>query len=177
LGCWKNSKTINGTFRFSEDLPKRAQITSQNIEFDKRAKVQATIQKYVDTAISSTFNLPNEAKLKDIEDIYMISWKYGLKGATVFRDNCKKVGILSGGGEWADKNPAPYPMITVYEKWTNKATGEIKEFENLIEINDNKYTAKKIETDICPVCGAPLVKQGGCTRCSNQECYYEKCAI
>lgn len=160
-----------------EDLPEWAKITSQNINFDQRARVQATIQKYVDTAISSTFNLPNEATIKDIVDIYMTSWKYGLKGATVFRDNCKKVGILSGGGEWADKNPAPYPIITVYEKWTNKLTGEVKEFENLIEVNDQQYTSKKIETDVCPVCGAPLVKQSGCTKCSNKECYYEKCAI
>ena len=98
-----------------EDLPDWAKVTSQNIPFEKRARVQATIQKYVDTAISSTFNLPNEATIKDIEDIYLTSWKYGLKGATVFRDNCKKIGILTGGGEHFDKNPAPKPELTIHE--------------------------------------------------------------
>jgi len=54
-----------------EDLPEYAQITSQNIDFERRADVQAIIQKYVDTAISSTFNIPNEADVSDVVNIYM----------------------------------------------------------------------------------------------------------
>jgi ribonucleoside-diphosphate reductase alpha chain len=54
-----------------EELPDWAKVTSQNIKFEDRAKVQATIQKYVDTAISSTFNVPNEATTEVIENIYM----------------------------------------------------------------------------------------------------------
>jgi ribonucleoside-diphosphate reductase alpha chain len=94
---------------FHEELPEWAKITSQNISFEKRARVQATIQKYVDTAISSTFNVNADADIKEIEDIYMVSWKYGLKGATVFRDKCKKAGILSDGGQTLNYNPAPFP--------------------------------------------------------------------
>ena len=56
-----------------EELPAWAQVTSQNIKFEDRAKVQSTIQKYVDTAISSTFNVNADAKVKEIEDIYMVS--------------------------------------------------------------------------------------------------------
>lgn len=162
---------------FHTGLPKWAQVTSQNIPFERRAKVQATIQKYVDTAISSTFNLPNEATIEDIEKIYEISWKYGLKGATVFRDNCKKIGILTGGGEYFDKNPAPYPSIEVHETWINKTTGEEKRYINFIQIADTEYSSEKIEHELCPECGAHLVKQSGCTKCSNPDCYYEKCAI
>ena len=69
---------------FHENLPEWAKITSQNIPFEKRAKVQATIQKYVDTAISSTFNLPNEATIEDIENIYMVAWKLGIKRSYSF---------------------------------------------------------------------------------------------
>lgn len=92
-----------------EELPEWALVTSQNIPFESRARVQSIIQKYVDTAISSTFNVNANAKVKDIEDIYMVSWKYGLKGATVFRDKCKKAGILSDGGQILNFNPAPFP--------------------------------------------------------------------
>lgn len=159
------------------DLPEWAQITSQNIPFEKRAKVQSTIQKYVDTAISSTFNIPNSATVEDIEDIYLVAWKYGLKGATVFRDNCKKIGILSGGGVHFDKNPAAFPSITVYETWLDKVTGKEKNYVNFIQISETEYSSEKIEHEKCPICGEHLVKQGGCTKCSNNDCVYEKCAI
>lgn len=56
-----------------EQLPEWAKVTSQNISFEDRALVQATIQKYVDTAISSTFNVSADAKVSDIEEIYMVS--------------------------------------------------------------------------------------------------------
>ena len=160
-----------------DDLPSWAKITSQNIAFNKRAQVQATIQKYVDTAISSTFNVNNSATTKDIEDIYVTSWKLGLKGATVFRDNCKKIGILSGGGEHFDKNPAPYPKITIHETWYNKHTNTEKHYVNEIEITDNQYKSNKTEHEKCPLCGEHLVKQQGCTKCSNPDCYFEKCSI
>jgi ribonucleoside-diphosphate reductase alpha chain len=160
-----------------EELPEWAKITSQNIPFEDRAKVQATIQKYVDTAISSTFNVNADAEVSEIEEIYMVSWKYGLKGATVFRDKCKKAGILSDGGQILNHNPAPFPWITVDEKWTNKKTGEVREFSNHIQITDEKYKAEQIDVERCPLCGAALVKQGGCTKCANPECVYEKCAI
>ena len=70
-------------------------IESQDIKPLNRIKMQSTWQKYIDTAISSTINLPEETTIEEIEDIYMNAWKYGLKGITVFRDNCKRVGILS----------------------------------------------------------------------------------
>jgi ribonucleoside-diphosphate reductase alpha chain len=160
-----------------EELPDWAKVTSQNIKFEDRAKVQATIQKYVDTAISSTFNVPNEATTEVIENIYMTAWKLGLKGATVFRDNCRKVGILSGGGAHLDKNPAPYPTITVYETWVNKKNLQERNYINKIEITDGNYKSNKTEHEKCPICGSHLVKQQGCTKCSDPSCIFEKCSI
>lgn len=161
----------------SSKLPKWAQVTSQNIKFDDRAKVQATIQKYVDTAISSTFNVPNEATIEDIKHIYSLSWELGLKGATVFRDNCKKIGILTGGGDHFDKNPAPEPTIVVHETWLDKITSEERHFINTIKVDGDSYNSDKVEHEMCPVCGSHLIKKDGCTQCSNNECYFEKCAI
>src|SRR5690554_2412660 len=160
-----------------EKLPSWAKVTSQNIKFEDRAEVQSLIQSYVDTAISSTFNLPNEATTQDIEDIYLTAWEKGLKGATVFRDNCKRVGILSGGGEHFDKNPAPKPEVTVYEKWFDKTTKETKEFVTTIKIEDDSYVNNKTPLEVCPECGSALIKKEGCTKCSNNDCFYEKCAI
>jgi ribonucleoside-diphosphate reductase alpha chain len=160
-----------------DDLPEWAKVTSQNIKFEDRAKVQAIIQKYVDTAISSTFNLPNEATTEDIENIYYQAWKLGFKGVTVFRDNCAKIGILSNGGANFDKNPATKPIITVEEEWYDKTTNKTETFINHIQIGDTNYISEKIKKELCPECGTHLVRKNGCTECANPDCDYEKCAI
>ena len=56
-------------------------------------KVQAQWQKWLDGSISKTINLPYEASVDDIKDIYLNAYKMGCKGITVFRDGCKQ-GVL-----------------------------------------------------------------------------------
>ena len=161
-----------------EDLPAWALITSQNIDFNDRADVQATIQKYVDTAISSTFNLPNSATVDDVINIYMQAWEKGFKGATVFRDRCAKIGILAGINEdTKDLNPAKPPHLHLEEKWTNKKTGDINEYVTHISVTQTGTLPEKIDREICPLCGKVLVKKQGCIKCSDPDCMYEKCAI
>lgn len=161
-----------------EELPKWALITSQNIDFNDRAKVQATIQKYVDTAISSTFNLNNSATVEDVMDVYKTAWEEKLKGATVFRDRCAKIGVLAGINEnTKDLNPATPPNVKVEEKWYNKKSKETKEYVTNITISNSGYVPEKIEREICPVCGDVLIKRQGCIQCNNNDCDYEKCAI
>lgn len=163
-----------------EELPTWAKVTSQNIVIEDRLKVQSIIQRYVDTAISSTFNVPNSATVDDIADLYYSCHAAKLKGATVFRDNCVKVGILSGVAGWqSDENVADPVKIEVQEDWFNKETGEGQKFTTIVVAGQtfSKTNVSAYEHELCPVCGAPLVKKGGCTGCSNQECGYEKCAI
>lgn len=161
-----------------EQLPEWALVTSQNISFMERAHVQATIQKYVDTAISSTFNLHNSASVDDVMDIYKTAWKLGFKGATVFRDRCAKIGILAGINEnTEDLNPAVPPHVHVEEKWFNKKTLETKEYITHISVSSSGHTPEKIEKELCPLCGDVLVKKQGCIKCNNPDCVYEKCAI
>ncbi|MCQ2056199.1 MAG: adenosylcobalamin-dependent ribonucleoside-diphosphate reductase [archaeon] len=76
------------------DLP-RFFVTAQELNFKQRLLQQSTWQKHIDASISSTINLPNDFPEKDIYDLYMFAWETGCKGVTVFRDGCKRVGILS----------------------------------------------------------------------------------
>ena len=70
-------------------------ISSHEIPYLERIATQAVMQDHVDTAISSTVNLPHDATREDIAKLYLEAWRAGLKGITIFRDNCKKVGILT----------------------------------------------------------------------------------
>lgn len=77
-----------------KDLPSYA-ITSHDIKPLDRIKVQAAWQNVIDSAISSTINLNENATIEDIKEIYLKSWEYGLKGVTVFRNNSWRTGILN----------------------------------------------------------------------------------
>lgn len=70
-------------------------VGAQDIPYLERINTQAVMQKHVDTAISSTVNLPNSATKEDIANLYLEAWKQGLKGITIFRDGCKRLGILT----------------------------------------------------------------------------------
>ena len=70
-------------------------VESKDIAPIDRIKMQSVIQKYTDASISSTINLPNEATIDDVYDIYVEAWKHGLKGVTVYRTGCNREGILT----------------------------------------------------------------------------------
>ena len=63
-------------------------LTTGEIEPARHIAVVAEIQRHVDEAVSKTVNLPNDATVGVVGDIYMGAWKANLKGITVFRDGC-----------------------------------------------------------------------------------------
>ena len=75
------------------ELPKEFVVAS-DISPENRIRCQAAWQKWIDASISSTINLPNEATVEDVENIYMYAWECGLKGVTVYRAGCAREGIL-----------------------------------------------------------------------------------
>ena len=64
-------------------------ITSKDIYWKDRVDVQATLQEFCDTAISSTVNLSKETTIDDIKQLYIYAWKKGCKGITVFREGSR----------------------------------------------------------------------------------------
>src|SRR5262245_32691014 len=52
-------------------------------------RMMAATQPFLSGAISKTVNLPESATVEEIEDVYMQSWKLGLKATAIYRDNCK----------------------------------------------------------------------------------------
>lgn len=62
-------------------------------------KMMAAVQPFLSGAISKTVNLPNEATVEDVADIYFQGWKLGLKAVALYRDGCKASQPLSSGAE------------------------------------------------------------------------------
>jgi ribonucleoside-diphosphate reductase alpha chain len=69
-------------------------------------RMMAAAQPFLSGAISKTVNLPESATVEEIEDVYMQSWKLGLKATAIYRDNCKVGQPLSDGGSTAKQGAA-----------------------------------------------------------------------
>lgn len=125
-------------------------VTSMNLDYEDRIKMQQAWQQYIDASISSTINLPYETTVEDVYEIYIKAWKHSLKGVTIFRDGCKRSGVLI--------NEKPK-----YEKKENDLKEEICVTED-----------DKNEKFICPECGnEQMANTGGCSICL--KCGYSGC--
>ena len=70
-------------------------VTAQTLDYKNRIYMQSIWQSHIDASISSTVNVPNDFTVEQVEDLYMTAWESGLKGVTIFRDGCKRAGILT----------------------------------------------------------------------------------
>jgi ribonucleoside-diphosphate reductase alpha chain len=66
-------------------------------------RMMAAVQPFLSGAISKTVNLPNEAGVDDVEQIYVEGWKLGLKAIALYRDGCKQSQPLNASGEESKK--------------------------------------------------------------------------
>ena len=64
-------------------------------------RMMAAAQPFLSGAISKTVNLPQDATVEEIKDVYMQGWKLGIKAMAVYRDSCKVGQPLSDGGSTA----------------------------------------------------------------------------
>lgn len=121
--------------------------TAMTLKPEERIKMQSAWQKYIDASISSTINLPHEATIDDVYNIYMSAWKSNLKGITIYRDGCKRSGILIN--DKADK-------------------------QNKKEEAKPISKEEELEEFVCPECGTKaVIPSGGCNICL--QCGYSKC--
>lgn len=140
-------------------------VTSSDIAWKDRIDTQAIMQRYVDTAISSTVNLPKETTVEEIEKLYLYAWEKKLKGVTIFRNGCKRGGILVTDEDKADievSSPTDFPRgyivdasddLVGYKKKLNTGCGSIH-----FEVYADELTGEPQETFI------NIGSSGGCER-------------
>jgi ribonucleoside-diphosphate reductase alpha chain len=115
-----------GTIRAVPEVPQDVQelfVTAHDIEPIWHIRMQAAFQKYTHNAVSKTVNLPSEAAVDDVKTIYMLAYKNGCKGVTIYRDKSREEQVLNkpatggaGDRKTAAKvkiSPRPRPHVTV----------------------------------------------------------------
>lgn len=88
----------NGSLQKIDTIPKivkRVFVTALDIEPEFHIRMQVAFQKYTDNAVSKTVNLPQSVTPADVEEAYMLAYRLGSKGVTVYRNNSKADQVLT----------------------------------------------------------------------------------
>ena len=86
-----------GSLQNIEGIPddvRKLFVTALDIQPEWHVRMQAVFQKYTDNAVSKTVNLPREATVDAVREIYELAWKSKCKGVTVFRYGSKPEQVL-----------------------------------------------------------------------------------
>ncbi len=80
---------------------------AQPIHYMGHVRMMAAAQPYISGAISKTVNMPEEATVEEVEQLFAESWKLGLKAVAIYRDNCKVAQPLSADKKKSKAAVAP----------------------------------------------------------------------
>lgn len=89
----ENGGSVQGMPEVPEKLQKIF-VVAGDISPESHLKVQASLQKYVDNAISKTINFSNSATIKDVRNAYLLAHTTGCKGITIYRDGSREKQVL-----------------------------------------------------------------------------------
>jgi len=69
-------------------------VSSSDVNPSEHIKIQAALQKFVDSSISKTINIPSDYPFEDFKHVYIEAYEMGLKGCTTFRPSDYITGVL-----------------------------------------------------------------------------------
>jgi len=109
----------SGTIRNFKEIPedvRRVFVTAHDIFPEWHIRMQAAFQRYTDNAVSKTINFPNSATIEDVRKAYLLAYKLGCKGITVYRDGSREEQVLKIARKEEKKekeaiSPRPRPEV------------------------------------------------------------------
>jgi len=156
-----NHGSLSNLFYVPERI-KRVFVTAMDISPEDHVKAISAFQKWVDSSISKTTNLPSNATVEDVKKVYMLAYKLGCKDVTVYRDKSIKSQVLKPAStakgeerQTARVNPA---SLTLH----SSVAAPIPIFNGSLNSE-----AKAVSPLDCPACGMKLEFKEGCATCPN----------
>ncbi|XCH46264.1 vitamin B12-dependent ribonucleotide reductase [Thermodesulfovibrio sp. 3907-1M] len=112
LGLWSDALAEKiaetGSIQEIKEIPeeiKKIFVTAHEISPSEHVRMQAAFQQYVDNAVSKTVNLPNHATEDDVREVYLLAYRLGCKGVTVYRDGSRQGQVIQKTKTEAQSTP------------------------------------------------------------------------
>lgn len=118
-------KIIQEKFGSHKNLPDYV-VTAHSVSYKDRVKMQGAFQRWIDNSISSTVNLPRDATVQDVKDVYEQAFKSGLKGVSVYREGSRAGVLITDDSDsniqegHAPKSPDRLPAVRVIRKFEGR---------------------------------------------------------
>ena len=154
----------HGSAQGMEEVPQWVQelfVTSHDISPEWHVKMQAAFQKYTDNAVSKTVNFANNATIEDVRKVYMLAYREGCKGVTIYRDGSKSRQVLNTGQtEKARSTEEPAAATPTPRRRPSKVQGIT---EKVHTGHGNMYVTVNFDEEQSPFeVFSNLGKAGGC---------------
>jgi len=146
-----------GSIRGMEEIPQEVQRifpTAYDVTPEYHVRMQAAFQRHTDNAVSKTVNFPQQATVEDVRRVYILAYKEGCKGVTIYRDKSREEQVLSlpekkeekGELTWEELSRARHLMARARPKITKGTTERVETPRGRIYV-----TVNEDEQGICEV--------------------------
>jgi len=159
-----------GSVRHVDEVPEPWRslfATAHDITPEWHIKLQSAFQVATDNAVSKTVNFPNHATVDDVEKVYLLAFRSGCKGVTIYRDGSREEQVLNVGAvskNGGQRDPAR-GLATTRPARPRLLSGETERMDTgcgklFVIMNDDEHGPREVF--------ANMGKAGGCAS-SNTE--------